>query len=141
MAGSEGPQGGLPRTLLAAEQVAILGQLAEGVILADTAGRITYVNDAAARLHGVRQLGIGPDDYASAYRLLTEDGQPYPSRRLPLAWAVLDGEIVTDARWRIRRADGSEIIAQGSAHPIHDSDGKPLGAVLTVHDDTARVQA
>ncbi|HEV2539144.1 MAG TPA: PAS domain S-box protein [Frateuria sp.] len=131
----------MPRTLLAAEQAAILGQLAEGVILTDTVGRITYVNDAAARLHGVRQLGVSPEDYAGAYQLLTEDGRPYPSHQLPLARAVRDGEVVTDARWRIRRADGSEIIAQGSARPIHDNDGKPLGAVLAMHDETARVQA
>ncbi|MCX7514311.1 PAS domain S-box protein [Frateuria sp. STR12] len=130
----------MPRALVAAEQAAILGQLAEGVILADTAGRITYVNEAAARLHGVGRLEVGPDDYARAYQLLTEDGRPCESRQLPLARAVLDGVVSTDARWRIRRPDGSEIIALGSARPIHDADGKPLGAVLTMHDDTARVQ-
>lgn len=130
----------MPRALLAAEQSAVLGQLAEGVILVDTTGRITYVNEAAARLHGVSRFDVGPDDYACAYRLSTEDGQPYPSRELPLSRAVLDGEVVTDARWRIHRPDGSEIIAQGSARPIHDADGKPLGAVLTMHDDTDRVQ-
>ena len=139
--GAEGANGGMPRALLAAEQAAILGQLAEGVILTDTAGRITYVNDAAARLHGGRHLGIGPDDYASTYHLLTEDGRPYAPAQLPLARAVLHGEVVADARWRIRRADGTEIIAQGSARPIQDSDGKRLGAVLTMHDDTARLQA
>ncbi|SEI41865.1 PAS domain S-box protein [Frateuria terrea] len=141
MTEAEGAHGGLSRALLAAEQAAILGQLAEGVILTDTAGRITYVNEAAARLHGVRQLDVGPGDYASAYQLLTEDGQPYAPGRLPLARAVLDGEVVADARWRIRRADGTEVIAQGSARPILDGDGRPLGAVLTMHDDTARVQA
>jgi PAS domain S-box-containing protein len=133
-------QRGAPRALLAAEQAAVLGQLAEGVILVDTTGRITYVNDAAARLHGVAPLDVSADDYACAYRLLTEDGRPYPSRELPLSRAVLDGEVVTDACWRIRRPDGSEIIARGSARPIHDADGKPLGAVLTMRDDTVRVQ-
>ena len=140
MVAAEGQQGGLPRPLLAAEQAAILGQLAEGVILADTAGRITYVNDAAARLHGVSRLGVEAVDYASAYQLLTEDGRPYPPGQLPLARAVLEDQASSDARWRIRRPDGSEIIALGSARPIHDIDGKPLGAVLTMRDDTARVQ-
>ncbi|HEV2623341.1 MAG TPA: PAS domain S-box protein [Frateuria sp.] len=141
MIGAEGLPGGLPRTLLATEQAAIMEQLAEGVILTDTAGRITYVNDAAARLYGVRQPGVGPQDYAGAYQLLTEDGRPYPSHQLPLTRAVRDGEVVSDARWRIRRADGSEIIAQGSARPIRDNHGKQLGAVLAMHDETARVQA
>ena len=96
MVGAEGKQGGMSRPLLAAEQTAILGQLAEGVILADTAGRITYVNDAAARLHGVSRFDVEPDDYACAYQLLTEDGRSYESRQLPLARAVLDGEVTTD---------------------------------------------
>ncbi|MBP1475108.1 PAS domain S-box protein [Frateuria sp. MAH-13] len=133
-------QRGMPRALLAVEQDAVLGQLAEGVILADTNGRITYVNEAAARLHGVSRFDVEPDDYTCAYRLLTEDGRPYPPRELPLSRAVLAGETVTDVRWRIRRPDGSEVIAQGSARPIRDADGQSLGAVLTMHDDTERVQ-
>lgn len=124
-----------------AEQAAILGQLTEGVIVADVHGRITYVNEAAERLHGVRLLGVGPDDYSDAYRLLTETGDPHPPRELPLARAVLDGETVLEARWRIARADGSEVMAVGSAKPFSDPQGKVLGAILTIRDDTGRQRA
>lgn len=125
----------------AAEQEAILGQLTEGVIVTDTAGRITFVNEAAERLHGMKLLGVGPNDYTEAYRLLTEGGEPYPAHELPLARAVLNGETVLEARWRIARADGQEVIAIGSAKPFSDSKGRPLGAVLTVRDDTERHRA
>ena len=121
-----------------AEHAAVLGQLAEGVIVADAAGRITFMNAAAERLHGVARLEVSPEAYAETYRLFTEDGRPYPSTALPLARAVLGGETVTDARWRIRRPDGSEIVAAGSARPLVGPDGARLGAVLTVRDDTAR---
>jgi PAS domain S-box-containing protein len=126
---------------LAAEQTAILSQLAEGVIVADPDGRIRFVNEAAGRLHGVAVLDVGPADYAQTYHLLTSDGLPHPPETLPLARAVLHGETVTEERWRIRRPDGTEVIAVGSARPVQAPDGTGLGAVLTLRDDTARAQA
>ncbi|MEO7713866.1 MAG: ATP-binding protein [Gemmatimonadaceae bacterium] len=118
--------------------VVAMAQLAEGVIVTDAQGRITFVNAAAARLHGVARLDVAPDEYADSYHLLTESGLPYPSTELPLARAVLRGETVLEARWRIRRPDGSEILAVGNARPIRAADGSAMGAVLTVRDETAR---
>ena len=126
-----------PPPLLAAA----LAQLTEGVIVADAGGRIQFVNEAAVRLHGVARLDIGVDEYATAYQLLTEDGRPYPSTELPLARAVIRGETVDDARWRIRRPDGSEIVAAGCARPVLGPGGERLGAVLTLRDDTPRADA
>jgi len=120
------------------EQAAILGQLAEGVIATDSQGQIAFVNEAAKRLHGVEQLDVKPDGYSDVYQLLTQEGQPYPLRELPLARAVLDGETIVDARWRIRRPDGSEVLVIGSAKPVHEVDGTLIGAVLTMRDDTER---
>jgi len=125
----------------AAERDAILGQLAEGVIVTDPDGRITFVNSAAIRHHGVERLDVPPGEYADTYHLFTEDGEPYPAAELPLARAVLQGESVTDARWRIRRPDGSEVLAVGNARPVMGSDGQQIGAVLTLRDETARVLA
>jgi PAS domain S-box-containing protein len=123
---------------LAAQQAAVLGQLAEGVIATDPTGRITFVNDAAARIHGVARLDIAPDAYSNAYQLLTEDGRPYPSLELPLARAALRGETVTGERWRIRRPDGTEVLAAGSARPVLAPNGARVGAVLTLRDETDR---
>lgn len=125
---------------LAIERSATLGQLSEGVIVTDPQGRIVFVNHAAFELHGVDQLDVAPEDYASSYHLFTETGEPYPPLELPLARAVR-GEYVVDARWRIRRPDGSEVLAIGSARPLHDDVGVQTGAVLTIRDDTARYQA
>jgi PAS domain S-box-containing protein len=126
---------------LAAEQAAILGQLAEGVIVTDPQGKITFVNEAAARLHGVARLDVEPDAYSDTYHLLTVDGEPYPSNDLPLARAVLKGETVADAAWRIRRPDGSEVLALGSAQPVTAPSGERIGAVLTLRDETERAAA
>jgi PAS domain S-box-containing protein len=116
---------------------ALLDQVPDGLIVADEAGRIVFVNAAAERLHGVGRLGVAPDGYAEAYSLFTLDGLPYPTESLPLARAV-EGETVTDARWRIRRPDGGEIVAIGSAQPFLDETGRRCGAILTLRDDSAR---
>jgi PAS domain S-box-containing protein len=120
-----------------AASAAILAQLAEGVIVTDTAGRITLVNAAAAAIHGVSRLDVEPDEYSASYHLFTEEGGPYPPLDLPLTRAVR-GETVRNARWRIRRPDGDEVTAVGNAQPLKDGDGSQIGAVLTVRDDTAR---
>ena len=125
---------------LAAQQAATLGQLAEGVIVTDAAGRITLINEAATRLHGVSRLDVAPDAYSLTYSLLMEDGGPYASLDLPLARAVR-GETVLEGRWRIRRPDGTEVLAVGNARPVFDEMGRQIGAVLTVRDDTDRKQA
>ncbi len=129
------------RGLLPAEQATVLGQLKEGVMLTDREGRITFINEAAGRFHGVSQLGVLPADYSRVFHVLTENGQPYPTFELPLARAVLQGETVTHAHWSVLRDDGAEHIANGAAQPLFDADGVMTGAVLTFHDDTARVQA
>jgi PAS domain S-box-containing protein len=116
---------------MVAEHQAILSQLPEGVIVTDVAGRIMYVNQAAADLHGVATLEIGPEDYAAAYHLLTLDGQPYPSERLPLARAVREHVAVETESWKIQHPDGMIITVEGSARPISAA-GTPLGAVLTM---------
>ena len=120
---------------------ALLDQIAEGVIVADRDGRLVLVNEAAARIHGVRRLDVEPDAYAETYHLLTEAGDPYPPDRLPLTRAVRHGETVVDARWRIRRPDGTEVLAIGTARPLLDADGAQQGAILTLRDDTARHDA
>lgn len=120
------------------EYSAIMDQLGEGVIVTDALGQIVFVNDKAVELHGVKSLYVEPESYTDSYHLFTVDGAPYPALELPLARAVLKGETIEDARWRIRRPDGTEILAIGTARPLYDSEGNQQGGVLTMRDDTAR---
>lgn len=127
-------QGRIEVERLLGERAAVLEQLGEGVIITDPEGRITFVNQVAERAHGCALLDVPPDRYSEAYQLFTEDGMPYPSHDLPLARAILHDEIVREARWSIRRADGSLFHAIGNARPVMDRDGKKIGAVLTMRN-------
>ena len=115
----------------------VLEQVGEGVIIADATGRITFVNEAANRLHGVADLGVPLSQWSDTYHLLTLAGDSYPPEELPLARALLRRETVRDALWRIQRPDGSEVVAQGTATPLVAPEGSPLGAVLVLWDVTA----
>ena len=130
----------MPALITAALVGAALTQLTEGDRVG--CGRRHHVRqpggDAAA---GVARLDAPPEQYAETYHLLTGDGEPYPCAELPLARAVLRGETVIEARWRIRRPDGNEILAVGSARPVIGAAGRPVAAVLTLRDDSARAAA
>lgn len=114
---------------------AVLDQLREGIIVTDRVGAIRFVNEAAREMHGVAELHVEPQDYSERYHLLTVDGRPHPFAELPLARAV-NGETVTEAAWIIRRPDGTEIYAVGTAKPLLAADGEQSGAVLTIRDET-----
>lgn len=117
----------------------VLDQIGDGVVLADDTGRITFVNAAAAHLHGVAELGVPVERWSTTFGLAALDGTPFPAADLPLARAALRGEEVAGARWRIRRPDGSEVVAEGTASPLFGEDGRRVGGVLVVHDVTERV--
>jgi len=119
-------------TRFAAERDATLRQLSEGVILTDAEGKITFINQAARDLHGVAVLDVEVDDYSAAYHLLTVDGAPYPSQQLPLARAALHNETVLNARWRIARPDGTQVLVEGSAQPVIDDRGHKFACVLNI---------
>jgi signal transduction histidine kinase len=120
----------------------VLAQMADGLVVADAAGRITYANDAARRLLSDETDAAveRPVDAGRATSglvgLYTIDGAPHLPRDLPLARAVA-GEAVVDARWRVRRPDGTEFVARGSATPLVGPSGEPAGAVLTLRDASA----
>jgi signal transduction histidine kinase len=118
----------------------VLDQMADGVIIADSTGRIRRVNPAAARMHGRALVGISPEDWSRSYDLLRIDGTPYPPEELALARALRRGEVVEGEEWVVRRPDASLARLLGSAAPLHDARGRRLGAVLVMRDVTERAR-
>ena len=121
---------------MAAERQSVLGQVAEGVVLADCDGIVTFVNRAAARMLGTDRVGVSIEERAGTYGLWTPDGRPYDADDLPLTRAVRHRETVTSVDVVIRRSDQADVHVRASAAPVLADDGTCLGGVLTFHDIT-----
>lgn len=121
-----------------AERSATLSQMADGVILCDVNGTVTFMNDAARSLYGADFTGESFAAYGPGSGLLDEHGEPYPLTDLPLRRAFADGEVTISSDARVRRPDGTEVAVQRNATPILAPDGTRLGAVMTARDVTAQ---
>jgi diguanylate cyclase (GGDEF)-like protein/PAS domain S-box-containing protein len=81
----------------------IIESLAEGVVVRDAEGRITLVNEAAARLSGVpRSDLIGQRPENAIWDLVDEHGQTLPPDRYPSARTVESGKPIDHQLYGIR---------------------------------------
>ncbi|HEX6506522.1 MAG TPA: PAS domain-containing sensor histidine kinase, partial [Chloroflexota bacterium] len=122
---------------LLAERNAILGQIAEGLVIVDARHRITFTNETAQALLGMDVTGMDLSTFATTLHLAAREGQPAFESGLGVDHA-LESREVTPLDFRIRRPDGMELIIQGSAAPVTGENGAQLGAVVTFRDVTAQ---
>ncbi len=118
---------------------AIFRQSGDGIVVCDEEGIIRGFNPEAERQHGVERKAVPPSEWAGAYGLRDLRGQHLPLAETPL-YRALKGERVENARWMVRRPDGSLCILTGTALPLHHADGSPAGAVVTTRDETERLR-
>lgn len=118
---------------------AIFEQSGDGIIVCDEQGVIRVFNPEAERQHGKGRRPVPPAEWAAAYGLCDAEGRPLALADIPLHRA-LRGERVENARWKVRRPDGSERTLAGTALPLHHADGTPAGAVVTTRDETERLR-
>ncbi len=122
---------------LAAERVAILGQIADGVIIVSPDGEIAFANAAARGL-----LGLSPSDGSAVDRRAdgnrSLNGPSLPMTALPLVHAALDGHTTIGEELRIEWDHTSARVVEASAAPVVAPDGDRLGAVLTLRDVSAQ---
>jgi PAS domain S-box-containing protein len=115
---------------------AILAQTPEGIVAADTAGRVTFANAAARRLLAADNDDAPVRAFGPASAVRTLRGEPHAPGEHPLERAALHGETVVDAEWLVVRPDAAPSVAQGSAAPLYDAGGRRIGAVLAFRDAT-----
>jgi PAS domain S-box-containing protein len=118
---------------------AIFRQSGDGIILCDEHGIVRGFNPEAERQHGVARKAVPPAEWAGAYGLRDLEGRPLPLVDTPL-YRALHGERVEDARWIVRRPDGTDRILTGTALPLRHADGSPAGAIVTTRDETERLR-
>jgi PAS domain S-box-containing protein len=118
---------------------AIFEQSGDGIVVCDEHGIIRGFNREAERQHGIERRPVPPAEWAAAYGLCDAEGRPLALADIPLHRALL-GERVENARWKVRRPDGSECTLAGTALPLRHPDGTSAGAVVTTRDETERLR-
>ncbi|GAC1320294.1 MAG: hypothetical protein NVSMB2_16120 [Chloroflexota bacterium] len=124
---------------------AILACIAEGVTVEDSAGRLVYANDVAARLSGIdsgaAMMSAPLADTLGRFVLLDEHGDPFPIERLP-GRLVLRDEVAPETVVRFRPATGgSDRWSIVNATPLFDDSGRVKFAVNVFRDITERKRA
>ncbi|HTN62352.1 MAG TPA: PAS domain S-box protein [Devosia sp.] len=119
---------------------AILTALPEAAYATDAAGTITFYNQAAADLWGVRPE-IGKSKFCGAWKLYRPDGTTMPHDESPVAMALRDRQPVRNIEAIAERPDGTRIPFLAFPTPILDAGGKLVGAVNMLVDTTERQNA
>jgi PAS domain S-box-containing protein len=116
-----------------------LDALGVAVYTADSDGRITYFNDAAAAFWG-RRPEIG-EEWCGSWRLFWSDGRPMRHEECPMAIALRENRAVRGYEAMAERPDGSRVSFVPYPTPLHDESGRLIGAVNVLVDITERRQA
>ncbi|MFN0072197.1 MAG: ATP-binding protein [Chloroflexota bacterium] len=117
----------------------ILISAGEGIVGVDRAGRITFVNPAAAELLGQPADGlIGTT--ASEHLLISELGSSGEERQILVSSTLSSGQPRRISEGRLTTVRGPEIAVSGMVTPIMEN-AHVTGAVLTLNDVSPRQAA
>ena len=115
----------------------LLGCLPAAIYTTDAAGKITYYNEAAARLWGCRPE-LGNSEFCGSWKLYWPDGRPMRQDECPMAIALKTGQAITDAEAIAERPDGTRVSFIPYPTPKRDANGNLVGAVNMLVDITER---
>jgi PAS domain S-box-containing protein len=110
-----------------------LDALPAAIYVTDQAGALVYWNRAAAALAG-REPNAATDRWCVTHRLFTADGQHLPHEQCPMAVAIKEDRPVRGVEALAQRPDGSMVPFLPYPTPIHDEQGKLIGAVNMLVD-------
>ncbi|WP_317063953.1 PAS domain S-box protein [Methanoculleus caldifontis] len=117
-------------------QARVLSQVEDAVIAADTEGRITYMNPAAERFHGVSSseaLGRPCRELFTCEWLSPSDEEEVRT------------SLSSSGTWRgvvlLRKPDGEAIFVDETISSLNDDEGRVTGTLCSLRDVTARRRA
>ncbi len=119
----------------------LLESTQEGIVACDAEGNLTLFNRATREFHGLPEQSVPAEEWAEHCDLYLADGQtPMQTADIPL-FRALQGEVIHDVEIVIAPKNGAfrSLLANGQA--MFDDEGRKLGAVVTMHDVTARKAA
>jgi PAS domain S-box-containing protein len=116
---------------------AIIAGMAEGVMLVDDDGSVTFINPAGARLLGTDQIGVSIEQQGERYGLRRLDGRHLEPQEIPAAQALSGGSEIADQMFLVNRPGGDRIVVSMDAVPLRE-EGKITGAIVGFRDATER---
>jgi PAS domain S-box-containing protein len=120
---------------------AVLEAIEDGVVACGADGVLTLFNRATREFHGLGAQALDADDWAERYDLYRTDGKtPLAKEEIPL-FRAFSGEAVRNAEMVIAPKGGKARVVLASGQPLYDAAGRKLGAVVSMHDVTARREA
>ncbi|WEX89966.1 PAS domain S-box protein [Sinorhizobium garamanticum] len=117
-----------------------LQALPAAIYMTDAAGRITFYNEAAAQLWGMRPE-LGRSEFCGSWKLYWPDGTPLPHDQCPMALALRERQPIRDMEILAERPDGTRIPIVPYPTPIFDRSGALTGAINMLVDITERKEA
>ncbi|HEY5755296.1 MAG TPA: PAS domain S-box protein, partial [Steroidobacter sp.] len=117
----------------------LLEALPAAVYTTDAEGRITFYNKAAVEMAG--RTPLAGEQWCVTWRLYTSDGVPLAHDQCPMAIALKEDRPVRGAEAIAERPDGTFVPFIPYPTPLHDANGKLIGAINMLVDITDRKQA
>ncbi|MCU7829290.1 MAG: PAS domain-containing protein [Candidatus Thiodiazotropha sp. (ex Myrtea sp. 'scaly one' KF741663)] len=122
-------------------QEAVLDCTANGIVACNEDGILSYFNNAACEIHGLPLKNIPQQEWTKHYALFEVDGKtPLKQENIPLVRA-LRGERVSNQECVIAPKGQRAVTVSVTGQMLADSEGHPLGAVVSMNDITLRKQA
>ncbi|MDB5658893.1 MAG: signal transduction histidine kinase [Cypionkella sp.] len=122
---------------LTAHSENLLAALLVPAYITDSAGNITFYNEAAAEFWGYRPK-LGTAKYCGAWRLFLPDGTPLRHEECPLAVTLRQGHPVLGSEAAAERPDGTRVSFISYPSLIKNAAGEIVGAINLVVDVSER---
>ena len=120
----------------------ILETMAEGVVITDISGKITYANPMAQKIMGIRlRYGIDEEYIMPDWDILWVNGETLPLEYYPTSQAINTGMPVYDYEVSVKPTEGERFYISVNAAPIKDAAGNIVAAIGTFMDVTNRRKA
>lgn len=115
----------------------ILDAAGEGVVGMDTAGRVTFLNPAAARMLGYPLEELIGQPFHELVHHLRSDATPYPQEECPTIATLKDGAVRRISEETYWRKDGKALAVATVIAPLRQGE-RLVGAVLSLSDLSER---
>jgi len=120
---------------------ALLESIQDGIVACDAGGVLTLFNRATQEFHGLPTEPLHADRWAEHYDLYQADGATRMTREDVPLFRALRGGRVQGVEMVIAPKCGPQRAMLCSGQAFQDEQGRTLGAVVSMHDITARKEA